>query len=444
MPYHKKSTACPRSLGSAFRISMTSTWQSLQGVVLAGRYLLEHCLGESENSTVFRTSYGSDARPAVLRLVPAGGAAADLQLTLWRRAAGFAHPNLLPLLDSGRAEFNGEPALFAVFECPDETLQTALEERPLVASDALEILRAVLAALNYLHSQGLVHTAVDARRVVAVGNQIKLWSDTIHPPAGYETAADDVASLGDLLFHVLTGHTVGSSESPDLSALPDPFRSIIENTSGKPPQRRWTLSQIADAANPRPFPPDTRPLTRRSPFLLRAMPLWGYGALAVILAGLGFLFLPKSVPPPLSTAPPSPQNAMPAGINPLSPSTPSAPGLVSPVVPSPAAGTTLPRSEPVASEGPAPHGDYAPHPREVWRVIAYSYSRYADAQRQAKAIDRRWPAAKATVFSPNGSSRPPHYVAVGGLMNRDQAVRLLKIARGKGLPRDLYIQNYPR
>ena len=301
--------------------------------------------------------------------------------------------------------------------------------------------------MNYLHSQGLVHTAVDARHVVAVGNQIKLWSDTIHPPAGHETAADDVASLGDLLFHVLTGHPVASSQSPELSALPDPFRSIIENTSGKPPQRRWTLSQIADAVNARPFPPDTRPLTRRSPFLLRGLPLWAYGALAVILAVLGFLFLPKSVPPPLLPA--SPQNATP-GINSLSGSIPAASELASPVVRPPAADTTLSPSIPseaapaVPAPEPASPGDSAPRHREAWRVIAYTYSRYTDAQRKAQAINRRWPAGKAAVFSPNGSSRLPHYVALGGLMNRDEAVRLLKVARGKGLPRDTYIQNYPR
>jgi len=432
-------------------MSMTSTWQSLQGVVLAGRYLLEQCLGESENATLFRTSYGPDARPAVLRLIPANAAAADLQVTLWRRAAGFAHPNLLPLLDSGRAEFNGEPALYAIFECPDETLQTALDEGPLAASDALEILQAVLAALNYLHAQGLVHTAVDARHVVAVGNQIKLWTDTVHSPAGYETAADDVASLGDLLFHVLTGHPVASSQSPDLSALPDPFRSIVENTSGKPPQRRWTLAQIADAVNPRPFPRETRPLTRRPPLLLRGLPLWVYGALAVMLAVLGFFFLPKSVPQAVAPAPASQQKATSARIDSLPPSTPAAPELASHVLP-PTAKTTLPSSEPVAPEPSAtvppaalaPPGESAPHRREVWRVIAYSYARYADAERKAKAINRHWPAGKAAVFSPNGFNRPPHYVALGGLLNRDQAVRLLKIARGKGLPRDVYIQNYPR
>ena len=424
---------------------MTSTWQSLQGVVLAGRYPLDQCLGESENSTLFRTSYGPEARPAVLRLIPAGAVAADLQVTLWRRSAGFSHPNILPLLDSGRADYNGEPVLYAVFESPDETLQSALDEGPLAASDALEILRAVIAALNYLHSQGLVHSAVDARHIVAVGNQIKLWSDTIHSPAGYETAADDVASLGDLLFHVLTGHPVGSSQSPDLPELPDPFRSIIENTSGKPPQHRWTLPQIAAVINPRPLPPDTRPLTRRSPVLLRGLPLWTYGALAVILGGLGYLFLPKSVPPAVTHAPAPPQNVTPARRGSTHPLAPAAPELASPVVPPPAAETTLPPSEPVASPAElAPPGESASQRREAWRVIAYTYSRHADAERKAKAINGRWPAGKASVFSPHGASRPPHYVALGGLMNRDQAVRQLKIARGKGLPRDTYIQNYPR
>ena len=417
---------------------MTSTWQSLQGVVLARQYLLEQYLGESENATLFRTSYGPDARPAVLKLIPAGAAATDVQLALWRRAGGFAHPNLLPLFDSGQAEFGGEPVLYAVFEGPDETLQTALDQGPLAPSEALEILRAVLAALNYLHSQGFVHTAIDARHVVAVGNQIKLWSDTIHPPARSETAAEDVASLGDLLFHVLTGHTVGSSQSPDLSVVPDPFRSIIENTSGKPPQRRWTLSQIAETIDPRPLRLQSSSSPHRSPFLLRALPLWAYGALAVLLAGLGFLFLPKSVPPAVSPRPAPPQYSTTATVKVPPPPVPETPPLPSSVLPTPTAEPQAPAAQ------PAPSPVEPVRAREAWRVVAYTYPRYADALRKAKTISLRWPESRAYVFSPNGSSRPPHFVALGGVMTRDQAVRLLKTARGKGLPRDTYIRNYSR
>lgn len=417
---------------------MTSTWQGLQGVVLAGKYLLEQCLGESENATLFRTSYGPDAHPAVLRLIPAGAAAAAVQLALWRRVAGFAHPNLLPLLDSGHTEHDGEPVLYALFECPDETLQTALDQGPLPESDALEILRAASAALNYLHSQDLVHTAIDARHVVAVGNQIKLWSDTIHPPIRSETAAEDVASLGDLLFHVLTGHTIGSSQSPDLARVPDPFRRIIENTSAKPPQRRWNLSQITEAVDPRPLASQRPTSARRSPSR-RALPLWAYAALAAMLAGLGFLFLPKSLPVAISPTPPHPQYSNPA--------TSKAPLSDLPRTPPPSAESAPPISEaPPPEVGPTTStaSEAPPRPHEVWRVVAYTYFRYADAQLKAKTINRRWPAGKAAVFSPNGSNRPPYLVALGGVMTRDQAVHLLKIARGKGLPRDTYIRNYLR
>jgi hypothetical protein len=425
---------------------MTSSWQHLQGVVLAGRYLLQQWVGDSENAALFRTFHGSDARPAVLKLIPAGGVALDVQLSLWRRMAALSHPNLLPLLDSGQVECDGEPFLFAVFEYPDETLQAALDDAPLSAPEALEILRALLTALSYIHSQGLVHAAIDARHVVAVGNQIKLWSDTIHPPTRSETDVEDVAAVGDLLFHVLTGHTIGSAALTDLPELPDPFRSIIQNTSRKPPQRRWTLSDIANAVDPKPVEPKLvepqpvprvpRSLALRSVFFPPAFPRWAYGALAAMLAALGFLFLPKFVPPKVASSPPPSQAPVPAPVDVPPPPPPTAEPVVLPLPPSPATADS-----PVV---PPPDAPSAPQAREVWRVVAYTYFRYANAARKANSINQRWPAGKAAVFSPNGPNSTRYLVVLGGIMDREQAVRLLKIARGKGMPRDIYIQNYTR
>jgi hypothetical protein len=77
-------------------------------------------------------------------------------------------------------------------------------------------------------------------------------------------------------------------------------------------------------------------------------------------------------------------------------------------------------------------------------VIVYTYAGALSAEKKAQSIHARWPDVQAEVFAPNGPGRPPYLVALGGRMTRDEAVRLLKIARGKGMPRDIYIQNYAR
>jgi hypothetical protein len=47
----------------------------------------------------------------------------------------------------------------------------------------------------------------------------------------------------------------------------------------------------------------------------------------------------------------------------------------------------------------------------------------------------------ATVFSPKGRSGY-YLVSLGGRMTHEAAVHVQRTARGKGLPRDLYVQNY--
>ncbi len=75
-----------------------------------------------------------------------------------------------------------------------------------------------------------------------------------------------------------------------------------------------------------------------------------------------------------------------------------------------------------------------------WRVVAYTYNREAQAQEKADALKREHPALNPEVFSPNG--RAPYLVTVGGAMSRDEAEAFKRKARGQGLPRDLYAQNY--
>ena len=128
----------------------------------------------------------------------------DAPLALWSRISRLSHPNLLALLDFGRAENAGDAFLYAAFEFPDDTLAAALGRAPLSETESREVHQAISETLRYVHSQGLVHTAVDGGHIVAVGNQIKLASDTLRLFANRSSQV--VTSSWRLL-----DHTVGRS-----------------------------------------------------------------------------------------------------------------------------------------------------------------------------------------------------------------------------------------
>jgi hypothetical protein len=390
---------------------MISTWDRLEGAALAGQYVLEQWLGDSADGAFFLTAFGPAAQPAVLKLIPLAPAEGERQLELWRCTARLSHPHLLRLLDFGRTDVDGNPFLYAVFERPDDHLA---EAGRLTAAETRDVLIAALEALQYIHSQGLVHTSVDPGHVVALGNQIKLSSDTLCEPSRFATTTDDVRSLGALVYRLLTGLPVEPGKAPDLSSIPDPLRAIVSHSLDHDPNRRWTLAQIAEALRPAPRPQAAAPVPAPPPPLKPAassssFPKWAYVAIAALVAVLVFVFAPKApTPQPAAQFPATGA----AAVVPPPPAEPSAPPKV--------AG------------------------REYWRVIVYTYAGAPAAEKKAQSIHARWPAVQAEVFAPNGPGRPPYLVALGGRMTRDEAVRLLKIARGKGMPRDIYIQNYAR
>jgi hypothetical protein len=387
---------------------MISTWDRLEGAALAGQYVLEQWLGDSADGAFFLTTFGPAAQPAVLKLIPLATAGGERQLELWRCTARLFHPHLLRLLDFGRTDVDGNPYLYAVFERPDDHLA---EAGPLTAAETRDVLIAALEALQYIHSQGLVHTSVDPGHVVALGNQIKLSSDTLCEPSRSATTTDDVRSLGALVYRLLTGRPIEPGRAPDLSSIPDPLRAIVSHSLDHDPNRRWTLAQIGEALRPAPRP-QAAPVPAPAPPLKAAapssFPKWAYMAIAALVAVLAFVFAPKAPAPQPAASLPAPSAAV---VQPLPPEPPAPPQVVG---------------------------------REYWRVIVYTYAGAPAAEKRAQSIHARWPAVQAEVFAPNGPGRPPYLVALGGRMTRDDAVRLLKIARGKGMPRDIYIQNYAR
>src|SRR5215831_3980227 len=232
-----------------------------QGVSLAGDYTVEQWLSGEDGAAFFATSLAGGER-ALLKVISEEHADADTILATWQRARHLRHPHVLELRDAGRTEITGENYVYAAFEYPDDDLATALEHEPLSEADTRDVLEAALDALRYLHGQGLVHGAIAPKRIVAVGNTIKLATDALRESDGLEGHTEDVRQLGELVRTLL-----GPGEPSEA------FGAIIRHAAEPDSRNRWTLAEIAriipapvvpaavPAAAPVPPPPSPEPIT---------------------------------------------------------------------------------------------------------------------------------------------------------------------------------------
>ena len=58
-----------------------------------------------------------------------------------------------------------------------------------------------------------------------------------------------------------------------------------------------------------------------------------------------------------------------------------------------------------------------------------------------REINRKFPYLHAERFVPNESG-PPYFVALGGRMSKNEAVRLRERAISSGLPSDTFVRNF--
>ncbi len=252
---------------------MSDFWKQCEGQVVDNRFRLQRYLGGTDDSAVFLTRLDPQSQKAAIKFIPAGPAA-DLQLSLWRRVMQLVHPHLLRIFEIGRCRLENRDRLFVVMEYAEEDLSQILPERPLIDSEARQMLEPVLDALVYLHSVGLVHSRIKPSNILATTDQLKLSSDTLFPIGesrklsrkfdahdAPETAASplstaaDVWSLGMTLVETLTQHAPvlqpGSQADPTVpDTLPQPFLDIARHALRREPRRRWTIAEIAARLNP--------------------------------------------------------------------------------------------------------------------------------------------------------------------------------------------------
>lgn len=323
---------------------MSETWKAWEGRTVGGKFPLRSYVGGSDHSALFVTLLpggASDSEKAAIKLIPADPANAEDQLLRWKAIGDLTHPNLIRIFSTGRCELDGTQLLYVVMEYAEENLSQILPERALTPEEAQGMLPPILRALQCVHDKGYVHGHIRPSNILAIGDQVKLSSDTLCVPGerrrsaattraydppeaatGAISTATDVWQLGMTLIEVLTQHLPvwdralpGVPEMPD--AISEPFREITRHCLQVDPRQRWAVAEISDWLEGKGRKTTSvQPERLASGALIagesKATKKWPYllGLTAVAVVALFFIARPKpSSPPPEAQSTETQQNA---------------------------------------------------------------------------------------------------------------------------------------
>lgn len=194
-----------------------------------------------------------------------------------RTAAGLAHTNLVHVYDSGQ---DGD-ARYIVMELLTRyrTLRDRLaEDAPLPATEAVELVREILAGLALVHDRGLVHCDVKAANIMVGPGPAKLIDfgiartpaaagsegtslGSLHamPPEQLRgeplSPASDMFAAGVVLYQALTGQVPFDADSPEamLAAEGEPPAPPSTRRPGIPRRLDEVVAQALDPEPARRF-----------------------------------------------------------------------------------------------------------------------------------------------------------------------------------------------
>ncbi len=285
-------SADPPDLGAATD-QLPANLLSAFGKALAGRYVLAEEVGSGGMALVFRArdvKHDRDVALKILRPELTSKVGRERFLREIKLAARLTHPHILPLHDSGEA------AGLLYFVMPfveGVSLRDRLSEEPrLSVEEALEIARAVAAALDYAHRQQVVHRDIKPENImildgvamvtdfgigkalsVAGTERLTQTGSAIGTPAymspeqmygeGELDGRSDIYSLGCMLYEMLTVQQLFTGPSPQAllarratrplpeldfpDAVPDHVQEAVRAALAEAPDDRpSTSAQLAD------------------------------------------------------------------------------------------------------------------------------------------------------------------------------------------------------
>jgi serine/threonine-protein kinase len=266
------------ALGAAPASAATSQTERL-AKALEGHYVIERELGHGGMATVYLARDVRHYRRVaikVLREELAAAVGAERFLEEIRVTASLQHPHILPLFDSGSAEFppevGGRVLWYVMPFVEGETLRSRLaREGRLPVDVALQLAREMADALEYAHRHGIVHRDVKPENVLlqsghalvadfgialalehAGGDRLTHTGITLGTPqymapeqaaGGRDVdARTDVYALGAVLHEMLAGESPFAAESQHAV-----LRRVMNETPTALASRRADVTPFLDA-----------------------------------------------------------------------------------------------------------------------------------------------------------------------------------------------------
>ena len=338
---------------------------------LGGRYDVKRVIARGGMAIVYLAQDRELGRQVAIKLLDPNRSgsqqlSAERFLREVRITAQLQHPNIIPLIDSGRVH----GLAYAVFPYVEgESLRDLMLRQPRVSlADALLWAREIAEALEYAHQRGVVHRDIKPENILLSNGQAVISDfgvayarhlavaegamtgvgETLGTPAymspeqieaGKVDGRSDIYSLGCMLYEMLAGRPPFDEPSvrkvlnahlrkeplpleATITDIPDRVSQIVRRAMAKKPENRFETAGAMGLAlrkvlgePPRHITPssqqleEARPLRRTGPVWLRLKPTGAGGWLvlgALVLLAL-VLLLPRqtqvgSRPPILATS----------------------------------------------------------------------------------------------------------------------------------------------
>lgn len=259
----------PLRLGAikSFSMRTTSIRAEWEGRLLDGKFPLLEWLGGSDDRGVFLTVLKGIQRAAV-KLILAEPSEAVSYLARWDAAKPLTHPNLAPILETGRCEIEGTSLVYVVTEIAERVLSQFIQDRPLKVTEVKDILDPILDSLSYVHERGFVHGHIKPSNILIIAGELKISGDEflvlpgiknqlVNPilydapevATGAVTAAADIWSLGMTVSEALMQRPPIWKRTDNIDpivpdTLPKPFLGIVQDCLHTDPAQRCTLDDI--------------------------------------------------------------------------------------------------------------------------------------------------------------------------------------------------------